>query len=81
MKTIRISNKKYLPNEQKGNDRSILLSLVLEDKLKFLLEKLLDENEFLSQGGIRALSKYYEQNPYSLTLEGNTYSIEYDPAD
>lgn len=79
-KEYRTTNKKYLPSETHG-DECILLSLVRDDRLRFLLEKLLDEGEFLSPGGIRALSRYYKQNPYSLNLEGNTYSIEYNAAD
>ena len=45
------------------------------------MEKLLDESEFLSEGGIRALSKFYQDNPYSLDFSGKKYSIEYDPGD
>src|SRR5690606_29218920 len=46
-----------------------------------LLKPLLDENGFLSDGGIRALSKYHEENPYSVTVDGHIYSIRYDPGD
>ena len=46
-----------------------------------LLKPLLDEEEFLSDGGIRALSKYHEKNPYSVTVDGHTYTIQYDPGD
>ena len=46
-----------------------------------MLEYLLDENEFFSPGGIRALSKYHEKNPYSVTVEGIGYTIQYDPGD
>ncbi len=71
----------YLPS-QVGNDRErILLSLVDKERLQDLCEKLLSESEFLSAGGIRALSKFYQQNPYSLNYGGTTYSIEYDPGD
>ena len=52
-----------------------------KNRLIDLLKRLLDEEEFLSDGGIRALSKYHEENPYSVTVEGNTYSIQYDPGD
>jgi len=45
------------------------------------LERLLDEDEFLSPGGVRALSKFHQQNPYSVTVDGNEYSISYDPGD
>jgi hypothetical protein len=45
------------------------------------LERLLDEKEFLSPGGIRALSKYHKEHPYSVNVHGNEYTIQYDPGD
>ena len=38
-----------------------------------LLNRMLNEDEFLSDGGIRALSKYHEANPYSVTIDGTKY--------
>ncbi|WP_241558487.1 MGH1-like glycoside hydrolase domain-containing protein [Paracnuella aquatica] len=73
-------NGKFWPNEQK-DDGTTLLSLVPKDKLVHLLQRLVDEAEFLSPGGIRALSKYHEEHPYSVTLDGNYYTIRYDPGD
>lgn len=73
-------NKLYWPAEL--NERGdVLLSLVARDRLVYLLKRLLDENEFLSPGGIRALSKYHEENPYSVKVDGHLYSIRYDPGD
>jgi hypothetical protein len=77
----RIKNKKFWPNEERSKDGEILLSLVQKDRLISLLERLLDEDEFLSDGGIRALSKYHEKNPYSVKMDGQTYTIQYDPGD
>ncbi len=77
----RKNNNKYLPSEEKDVDGCILLSMVHKEKLGFIFEKLLNENEFLSPGGIRALSKYYEDNPYNLKIGGTNYSIHYDPGD
>jgi hypothetical protein len=77
----RKKNNKFWPNEERSNDGEILLSLVPKDRLIDLLQRLLDENEFLSEGGIRALSKYHETNSYSVVVDGNTYSIQYDPGD
>lgn len=76
----RKKNNKFWPNEERS-DEEILLSLVPKDRLVDLLKRLLDESEFLSEGGIRALSKYHEKHPYSVVVEGNTYSIQYDPGD
>ncbi len=72
---------KFWPNEERGEGEEILLSLVPKERLVYLLERLLNEEEFLSPGGIRALSKYHEKNPYSVTFENATYSIRYDPGD
>ncbi|MEO8415993.1 MAG: glucosidase [Ginsengibacter sp.] len=77
----RKENGKYLPGEDKSNDECILLSMVHKQRLRYILERLLDESEFLSAGGIRALSKYYQQNPYSLEFIGTNYMIQYDPGD
>jgi hypothetical protein len=77
----RLKNKKYWPNEEKVDGEKLLLSLIPKERLIALLERLLSETEFLSDGGIRALSKYHEKHPYSVDLEGTTYSIQYDPGD
>jgi hypothetical protein len=77
----RKKNDKFWPNEERGDGEELLLSMIPKDRLIYLLEKLLDENGFLSDGGIRALSKYHEAKPYSVNVEGNIYSIRYDPGD
>ncbi len=77
----RIKNKKFWPNEEKTDGETILLSLVPRERLVNLLERLLNEEEFLSPGGIRALSKYHEKNPYSVTIDNINYTIQYDPGD
>ena len=70
-----------MPNEQTSDDGDILLSLVPKERLVKLLQVMLDESEFLSPGGIRALSKYHEQHPYSLAIDGQFYGIRYIPGD
>jgi hypothetical protein len=77
----RKKNNKFWPNEERSNDEEVLLSLVPKERLINLLKRLLDEEGFLSEGGIRALSKYHDKNPYSVVVEGNTYTIRYDPGD
>ncbi len=77
----RMKNDKFWPNEERRNGDAMLLSLVKQERLIPLLGRLLDENEFLSPGGIRALSKWHEEHPYSVTVAGVQYSIRYDPGD
>ncbi|MEP7144818.1 MAG: glucosidase [Ferruginibacter sp.] len=77
----RRKNNKFWPNEELTDGEKILLSLVQQDRLKNILEHLLNEDEFLSPGGIRALSKYHEKNPYAVTIDHIEYSIKYDPGD
>lgn len=67
--------------EVKGQDSKHLLSLLRGHRLKRLLSRMLDPNEFLSEYGIRALSKEYEKNPYSLTLNEIDYHVKYTPAE
>ena len=46
-----------------------------------VLEKLLDETEFLSPHGIRSVSKYHEAHPYVLQVDGHEYRVSYEPAE
>jgi glycogen debranching enzyme len=77
----RLKNGKYWPNEERSDGQQLLLSLVPQKKLVQLLERLLAEEEFLSNGGIRALSKYHQENPYTVNIRGTNYTIQYDPGD
>jgi mannosylglycerate hydrolase MGH1-like protein len=77
----RKKSNKFWPNEERSNDGEILLSLIPKDRLADLMKRLLDEEGFLSPGGIRALSKYHDEHPYSVTVDGILYSIRYDPGD
>ena len=77
----RKKNNKFWPNEERKDGEEILLSLIPKERLIYLLERLLDEEEFLSPAGIRALSKYHKYHPYSVTVNGNEYTINYDPGD
>lgn len=77
----RKKNNLFFPNEEHGNGEQTLISLVQKERLIHLLKRLLNEDEFLSEGGIRALSKYHEANPYSVTINGEEHTIQYDPGD
>jgi hypothetical protein len=81
IENYRRKNNLFWPNEERAEGNTILLSLVQQERLKNILQHLLNEEEFLSPGGIRALSKFHEKNHYTITLEDVEYSIQYDPGD
>jgi hypothetical protein len=63
-----------------NNDR-ILYTLVPEDRLRRICQRLFDEEEFLSSYGIRSLSKVYRDQPYSFTEGSDSQILAYSPAD
>jgi hypothetical protein len=58
-----------------------LLSLLRGHRMKMLLVRMLDEAEFLSPHGVRSLSRAHKDQPFSVRLDGRTYSIDYEPAE
>ncbi|MCE9566829.1 MAG: glucosidase, partial [Planctomycetes bacterium] len=59
----------------------LLASILDETKLRRVLEKMLDENEFLSAYGIRSLSRYHAEHPYVIQAGGQEYKVSYLPAE
>ena len=71
-----------------GQGETRLFSLLRGHRMKALLSRLLDETEFFSDFGIRAISKYHEKNPYTLQCDGSMKggdgkksSVKYEPAE
>jgi len=58
-----------------------LLSLLRGHRIKALLHRMLDENQFLAPGGVRSLSKFHEQHPFRYETGGQTYEVGYWPAE
>jgi len=58
-----------------------LLSIANQDQLRSLLKYMLDEREFLSPYGIRALSQFHRNNPYTLRVNGNEHRVDYEPGE
>jgi hypothetical protein len=58
-----------------------MLSIVDQEQLPRVLKYMLDEQEFLSPYGIRALSKFHQDHPYVLHLDGNEHRVDYEPAE
>ncbi|MHB8068188.1 MAG: MGH1-like glycoside hydrolase domain-containing protein [Desulfobaccales bacterium] len=67
--------------EHRGVADRGLLALVGPDKLRRILAKMLDENEFLSPYGIRSLSRYHAEHPYIVNVHGEEYRVDYLPAE
>ncbi len=67
-------------NEPGQGERS-LLSLLRGHRMKMLLERMLDENEFLSPHGVRSLSKVYAEHPFVFERGGGTWEVNYVPGD
>jgi Glycosyl hydrolase family 63 C-terminal domain len=62
-------------------NKDILLTVTPRDRLERMLHYLFDENEFLSPYGIRSVSKFHEKHPYTYTVNGTVYSVDYEPAE
>jgi len=70
----------HLPN-QPGERGRLMLSVLNERKLRSILARMLDESEFLSDYGIRSLSRYHLENPYIFHHAGQEYRVDYVPGD
>jgi hypothetical protein len=76
MRSIHPTGPGHFGVEERG-----ILALVNEDKLRRILTRVLDEEEFLSPYGIRALSRYHADNPYVFNVDGREYRVDYLPAE
>src|SRR3989441_2648650 len=81
-----IDNHPHVPEHIEMTQRSArgvrrLLSLVNRKQLKRVLSRMLDETEFLSPYGVRALSRFHKDHPYEVHVNGNTNRVDYEPAE
>jgi hypothetical protein len=67
--------------EECGVGERRLLSLLRGHRMKCLLRRMLNETEFLSDYGVRGISKVHEKNPFQLVLAEGTYQVSYWPAE
>jgi len=58
-----------------------LMSLANRKQIKRILYRMLDETEFLSAYGVRALSRYHLEHPYEVQVNGHTNRVDYEPAE
>nr|WP_233222818.1 hypothetical protein [Chroococcidiopsis sp. CCALA 051] len=58
-----------------------LLAIVYRDRLRRILQKMLDETEFLGDYGIRAISRYHAEHPYIFHVNGTQFRVDYEPTE
>lgn len=64
-----------------GAGQTRLLAVPSQDRLKRLLNYMLDENEFLGPYGIRSLSRFHEEHPYTFNVDGQEHRVAYVPGE
>jgi hypothetical protein len=67
--------------EQIHETGPVLFALFNEPRLRRLLSRMLDEDEFLSPHGIRSVSRWHLEHPYSFSVDGHDYTVGYLPAE
>ncbi|BDI29170.1 glucosidase [Capsulimonas corticalis] len=67
--------------ETPGTRERRLLSIVSPSQLRAILRVMLDEEEFLSPYGIRAVSRYHKDHPYIFEVDGVEHRVDYEPAE
>ncbi len=67
--------------QEPGSGERRLISLTRGHRMKCLLRRMLNPQEFLSDYGVRSLSKYHESHPYVLTENGNNHVVNYEPGE
>ncbi len=71
----------YMESRERGGHRHRLLAIPSRERLERVLRHLLDEREFLSPHGIRALSRVYQDRPYVFNANGMDHVVQYTPAE
>ena len=67
--------------QEPGAGERRLLSLLRGSRMKKLLRRMLDESEFLSEHGLRAISKHHEETPFTFSWNGGSVSVAYEPGE
>jgi hypothetical protein len=76
-----ISTRNIANIRSSGKGDRKLLALASKERLVRILEKMLDEKEFLSEYGVRSLSLYHHENPFSMNVNGEDFACGYWPGD
>jgi hypothetical protein len=68
-------------SQRNANGARLLLTIANRKKLERIYRYVLDEKEFLSPHGIRALSKFHQDHPFMLNVDGESHSVDYEPGE
>jgi hypothetical protein len=69
------------PMDQAGEGGRLLMSVVREDQLRRILSRMLDENEFLSPYGVRSVSRYHREHPFTARIGDVEHRLDYEPGE
>ncbi|RLV94125.1 Uncharacterized protein JA1_001944 [Spathaspora sp. JA1] len=76
-----ISERNIASMDARGVGERLLLALVSKERLVAILDRMLNEDEFLSPYGIRSLSKYHKDHPFEMDVNGQHFKVEYLPGE
>ncbi|KAI9844545.1 MAG: hypothetical protein M1837_005504 [Sclerophora amabilis] len=76
-----VSSRNIASMKTRGNHDRLLLSLVSKERLEKILKRMLDETEFLADHGVRSLSKYHKDHPFSMDVNNQEFKVSYVPGD
>ena len=66
---------------REGVEERRLLAIVPQERLRRILQTMLDESEFLSPYGVRSISRFHKDHPYVLRFDSIEYRVDYEPAE
>lgn len=78
---FRENKPEFTEHMRENANGDVLMSLVSPERLVRILESILDEDEFLSDHGLRGLSKAHEDTPYNLSVDGRDFTVGYEPGE
>jgi hypothetical protein len=73
--------KSVVETEEFAKEDKLLISLASPERMRRILAKILDESAFLSPFGIRSVSRHLKEHPFTMSLGGRIYSLNYEPAE
>lgn len=76
-----VSGRNMANMKARGRGERFLLALASKERLVSILEKMLDENEFFSEHGIRSLSKLHKERPWGMEVNGQRHEVSYWPGE